>query len=250
MKVVFGAWIAVAFVLVALALVGYADQFRFYWSIALQSLSALFGAALCFRTYTAFPAGSPLGLAWGLIGAGLLAWGIGATIYAIYPLVNVGQETPYPYYSDFGYLAAGPLIVAGLLYFKQATELSVPPWGKIAAVAVLLLAGAWAYLANSQSLIEGDTATKLASLGYILFDPILMATTVMMASALRAGVVAEAWWYVVAGVTLFFAANQTYAYLVAQESYASGSWIDAGWIVGFGLIAYAAVNTRKILSTN
>lgn len=91
---------------------------------------------------------------------------------------------------------------------------------------------------------------KLTSLGYILTDPVMMATTVLVASSFRGGSVARAWWLVAAGVLLYFMANQIYTYLSMAETYASGHIIDTGWLIGFGLIALAALVTRNMMKVN
>ena len=59
--------------------------------------------------------------------------------------------------------------------------------------------------------------------------------------------IGRAWWYVVWGVLLYIVANQLYTYLMLSESYVTGSWIDIGWMLGFGLIAWAAATTRQML---
>ena len=246
-KVVAFVWVALSVALIALAAIGYDEQFRLYFSNAQQTASSLIAALLCLRTWAAFPPASPLGRAWGLIGTGVLSWGIGATIFGAYPVLHGGQDTPYPYYSDIGYLATSPLITAGLLVFMRSTGLTTPTWGKILSLLVLLVFGYWSFNANKEGLFEGDFATQLSSLCYTLFDPVLLAVTVLLASGFRGGVIGRAWWYVVWGVVLYFFANQLYTYLVLAESYVTGSWIDAGWMLGFGMIAWAAVTTKRML---
>lgn len=246
-KLVAFVWVALSLALMVLAFMDYDEQFRLYFSNAQQTASSLIAAYLCLRTWAAFPSGSPLGKAWGLIGAGVLSWGIGATIFGAYPLLHGGQDTPYPYYSDIGYLATSPLITAGLLLFKRTTGLVTPGWGKLLALVFLLLFGYWSFTANREGLLEGDFATQLSSLCYTLFDPILLGATVLLATSFRGGVVGRAWWYVVVGVVLYFFANQLYTYLVLAETYVTGEWIDVGWMLGFGLIAWAAVITRQML---
>ncbi len=240
-------WIALSIALAVLAWIDYDPQFRLYFSNVQQTASSLIAALLCFRTWAAFPPGSPLSRAWGLIGAGVLAWGIGATIFGAYPILHGGQDTPYPYFSDIGYLATSPLISAGLLSFRRSAGLATPAWGWALALALLIGCGYWTFLANREGLTGGDVATQLSSVGYTLFDPILLAVTVLLATAFRGGVIGRAWWYVVWGVLLYIVANQLYTYLVLSERYVTGSWIDIGWMLGFGLIAWAAATTRQML---
>ena len=246
-KLVALVWVVATLALVALAAVGFDQQFRLYYSNALQTLSSLVAAGACFYAMNAFPAQSPLRRVWGAIGAGVLAWGIGATIFGAYPLLHGGEDTPYPYWSDIGYLLTDPLMIAGLLLFKRATDLETPLWGQGLAVVASLVSVFLAYKANAEGIADPSPAMKAASVGYTLFDPALLGVTILVATSFRGGDVAKAWWFVVAGILLYFVANQLYTYLVLTEQYTTGHAIDAGWMLGFGLIGWAALKTRHLL---
>lgn len=246
-KLIAFVWVAATLVLVALAAIGFDPQFRLYYSNALQTLSSLGAAVACFYAMSAFPAQSPLRKVWGAIGAGVLAWGIGATIFGAYPVLNGGEDTPYPYWSDIGYLLTSPLMIAGLLLFKRATGLETPLWGQALALVAFLVSVFLAYKANAEGIADPSMAMKATSLGYTLFDPALLGVTILVASSFSGGDVAKAWWFVVAGILLYYVANQLYTYLVLTEQYTTGHAIDAGWMLGFGLIAWAALKTRHLL---
>lgn len=243
-------WLLLTLPIVVMAVAGSNESLRMYYSNVMQTLSSLACGVICLQVMRELPSGSPLKMAWGLIGASALVWGFGATLFAVYPLLNAGEETPYPYYSDLGYLLTAPLITIAFLYFRKGIGLSTPDWGKYTAGTVLVIGLYWTWLANRDGLSEDSLAMKLTSLGYILTDPVMMATTVLVASSFRGGSVARAWWLVAAGVLLYFVANQLYTYLSMSETYASGHLIDAGWILGFGLIALAALVTRNMMQVN
>lgn len=240
-------WVLATLMLLVFPLLGTPDDFRLYYSNALQTLSSLIAAGVCFYATSAFPDGSPLRKVWAAMGAGVLAWGIGATIFGAYPLLTGGEETPYPYYSDIGYLATGPLMIIGLLIFKRSTGLESPLWGKLLAAVLLAASGLLAYRANAEGLADPSLAMRATSLGYIIFDPLLLAVTVLTATGFRGGEVGAAWWYAVTGILLYYVANQAYTYLVLSETYATGHPIDVGWMLGFGLIAWAALKTRRLM---
>ena len=241
-------WVLATLMLLVFPLLGTDESFRLYYSNALQTLSSLVAAGVCFYATSAFPEGSPLRKVWAAIGAGVLAWGIGATIFGAYPLLTGGEETPYPYYSDVGYLLTGPFMIVGLLIFKRATGLESPLWGKMLAAILLVASGIMAYRANAEGLMDPDPAMKITSLGYLVFDPLLLAVTVLTATGFRGGEVGAAWWYAVAGIILYFIANQAYTFLVLAETYATGHPIDIGWMLGFGCIAWAALKTRRLMA--
>ena len=108
-------WLVLGFLILLFAALDVDATFRLYYSNVMQTLSPLLSALLCYRTMADFPKGSPMRKVWGFLGSGRLAWGIGAILFSSYPLLNNGAETPYPYYSDIGYLSLVPLVVTALL---------------------------------------------------------------------------------------------------------------------------------------
>src|SRR5712691_2361805 len=58
-------------------------------------------------------------IAWALIGASALSWGLGQSVWSYFVLVK-GQLVPLPSLADLGYLGAVPLAVAGVLCFPSA----------------------------------------------------------------------------------------------------------------------------------
>lgn len=240
-------WLLGTGALIAMPFAGVSDGFRLYYSNAGQVSISLVSALICFSTMNAFPSESALGKVWGAIAAGILAWAIAAAIFASYPLLNSGEDTPFPYYSDIFYLMTSPLMTVGLLMFKRSAGLESPLWGKMLALVALLGTGFMAYRANAEGLADPDLTLKLTTMGYFAFDPILFSVTLLTASSFRGGDVAASWWFVVAGILLYYISNQLYNYLVISEQYTTGSPIDAGWMLGFGLIACGAIRAKKLL---
>lgn len=240
-------WLILVVCLLVLPLVGIDDTTRLYYSNACQVLIVFVSALFCFGTARAFPSESALGKVWGAIGGGTLAWALGAAIFAVYPLIHNNEDTPFPYFSDVGYLLAPPLIAFGVWMFKRSTGLVSPTWGKALALVALVGAGALAYRANAEGLASDDLTLKMTAIGYTAFDPILLAVTLLTASAFRSGDVGASWWYVVAGILLYYVGNVLYNYMVLSEQYKTGSPIDASWLLGFGLIACGAVKAKKLL---
>lgn len=239
-------WLILSSMIVLFAVLDVDATFRLYYSNVMQTLSPLLSAILCYRTVVDFPKGSPMRKVWGFLGSGMLAWGIGAALFSSYPLLNDGAETPYPYYSDIGYLSLVPLVVIALFLLKNTLGIVSPLWGKMGSV--ILFAGAMviSLSANWEGLFKEGLIFPLVSICYIIFDPFLLTVTMLVASALYGGMAGKAWWYVLGGLVLYFIGNQSYTYLVFTKQYATGSPIDIFWVLGFGMIAMAAMMTHAL----
>src|SRR5689334_10397166 len=79
-----------------------------------ETLAAFIAAAVC--ATAAWRHHRRTRIAWGLIGASALSWGVGQAIWTYYELV-LGRQVPFPSFADLGFLGAVPLAVAGVLFF-------------------------------------------------------------------------------------------------------------------------------------
>src|ERR1700730_17725587 len=82
-----------------------------------ETLAALVAAAAC--GVAAWRHQRRTRIAWALIGASALSWGLGQTVWSYYELVK-GHQVPFPSFADLGYLGAVPLAVTGALFFPSA----------------------------------------------------------------------------------------------------------------------------------
>ena len=62
-----------------------------------------------------------LRLAWALLGASALSWGLGQSVWDWYQIFQ-NVLIPFPSLADAGYLGAVPLAIAGVLAFPVASE--------------------------------------------------------------------------------------------------------------------------------
>lgn len=242
-------WIIAGLFILIFSALSVDATFRLYYSNILQIISAVLSALFCYRTAFILPKGNPMRIVWILLGTGLAAWGIGNIIYSLYPWLNQGQETPYPYYSDIGFLAFIPLVVGALLIFKKNLGIITPRWGVVLAI-LLLICGLYTSGISNWDGLSGEGWLPLVSVCYIFFDPFLLMTVMLVASGLLGGSAANAAWFILGGLLLYFVGNQIYTYMVLTEQYVSGSPIDAFWVFGFCMIAIAAMSTHSLFKGN
>lgn len=242
------AWLSACIGLLVLYFSPVDPSLRVWYSNGLQISSAFICAILCFRAMTAFEAGDPMRKVWGLLGSGIFAWSCGALLWASYQYLHPGEETPYPWYSDIGYLTMPPLVIAGLLMLKRALQVPAPTWGILTTIWVLIIALAFQVWSSLEGLKAAENIqTYAAVIGYMVMDPFLLATTVLSASILGGGLMAMPWWVVLLGVLSIYMGDLGYNFLIAQGIYQTGMPIDLGWIIGFGCIAAAAMMNYKLM---
>ena len=147
---------------------------------------------------------------------------------------------PFPSPADIGYLLYYPLMLASLITLirRQLRHLS---WPVILDSAVGAL-GAAAVLAVLLSPVVDSALEEPLSLGtafavaYPLFNMVLVAGVIGIAvtAGLDAG---RRWGYLVAGLMVLTGADILYALRLANDAYAIGTPLDAGWAIGLTLVA-------------
>lgn len=223
------------------------QQLRFNYSLVAQIVAPVVAAICCYYAGSVLAKADAMRRVLGFLGTGMLCWGIGAVLFALYPLLNEGQETPYPWYADAGYLLIVPFTLAAFVVFKQNLHIQVPLFGKIGAIIFFLIGLALAVQFNLNKLNDSDSLLSyIVTLLYTVGDPLLLGGTVIIASILSGGAAARPWWFILIGLVFYYLANLIYTYLVLQQQYATGNPIDIGWPLGFGFIAVAALMIRSM----
>ncbi|TLM74289.1 MAG: hypothetical protein FDZ70_07290 [Actinobacteria bacterium] len=194
-----------------------------------------------------FPASEPLRKQWLFLGIGTALWSVGGGVWNVYEVV-LKQEVPFPGIADVVFLAAIPMLTAGCLLavgsFNRVLRMMLP-------VAISLLAG----VAAAAFVVLVPLRASLADASYPLFERLVgaaypVADLVLVlpfalalaftAARLGGGKIARPWWLVVAGLLAIVYADTMFAVLIAEGTYTAGMYIDAGWWVGFSLIAAGA----------
>jgi hypothetical protein len=182
-----GLWLIGTSVVWVLALLGIDPDVRLYYSNAMQLAVSLASALVCLVVAFGFPSKSALRRLWTLTGLSCFFWFIGQILFASYPLLNNGKETPFPSIADIGYLAAPLTLAAALWVYKRGMGLQAASWGMPAALAGFAASFAFGLYSNWGGITSGETATVLVQSGYALFQPIMMGMLIWVVSCFAEG---------------------------------------------------------------
>src|ERR1700730_4652755 len=205
-----------------------------------ETIAAFIAAAAC--AVAAFRHRQRTRIAWGLIGASALSWGLSQTIWTYYELVK-RKQVPFPSFADLGYLGVVPFAVTGAVFLPSAATRATSLLRTL--LDGLLIAGSlfiisWAtvlgvvYRAGSDSLVA-----QLIGLAYPAGDIVIGTIVLILASrAPRANRLP--FLLLAGGLIANLLADSGFAYLTTANLYGTGNPIDTGWLAGYLLIAIAA----------
>jgi two-component system, sensor histidine kinase and response regulator len=181
-------------------------------------------------------------LAWAFFAASAASWGIGEVVWSVYE-VGLGVTVPFPSAADAGFLVAIPLAVAGVFAFTSApSRLTTRGEALLAGaiVALSLLFVAWAIgLGKVYDMSSASPPARLIGLAYPVGDIITISVLVLALRRARRTELGRML-LLLGGLASAAFADSAFAYLTASGSYgAIGSLLDAGWVVGFLMIALA-----------
>jgi signal transduction histidine kinase len=182
---------------------------------------------------------------WLLIGAGVTFWGAGELIWTYYAHI-LDVEVPYPGLADVMYVAAYPVIFAGVLLLPHVR---VGKWER-ARLTLDALAGAIASIAIAWSFYLSDLIhldpnvgffENVVTLSYPIGDLILLIALIILTTR-RSQLQFDGRLVVIgAGITVTLVADTWYLFQAEAETYIEGGRLDAVWLAGYGLFALAAL---------
>ncbi|MGI8749817.1 MAG: diguanylate cyclase domain-containing protein [Thermoleophilaceae bacterium] len=179
-------------------------------------------------------------LAWGLIGAGVLAWTFGEIYFTA--VLWTAETVPVPSPADAGYLLMPPLVLPGLLLLLRSRTRGVPftlcADGFTAALAIGAVSAAIVFQ-TALDAASGDPLKVATTLAYPIGD-LILGGFVVGALAGTGWRLDRTWSLLGIGMLAFWLADSLYLVQVAHETYVSESWFDAGWWIGLTLICAAA----------
>src|SRR5262249_36475874 len=184
-------------------------------------------------------------VAWIAMGAAVLAWGIGNTVWTF--TVAGLADPPYPSAADVGFLAFYPpaYVAIVLLLRSRIVEMRSSLWldGVISGLAVGAVGTAVVFPAILGALDGASHAAVATNIAYPLLDLTLMGMVVwaLGVTGWRPG---RPWGLVAAGLLVFSVSDCLYLWETAVGTYTNGSPTDLGWLAGCVLLAWAAWQPR------
>jgi hypothetical protein len=176
-------------------------------------------------------------LAWFLIGAALVSWAIGDTIWSLR-----GDPTEVAGISDVFWLAWYPLVgvAMALLVRDRVPAFEVHRWID-GIVVMLLVTTPWVVLVLQPAAESSSASTldQIVDFAYPLGDAIIFGATlgVMALMGWRPG---RMWIVLGIGLAALCVADAAYSVDVLGRTYTDETAFDALWLAGMALIAYAA----------
>ncbi len=183
-----------------------------------------------------------LRLAWALIACSAASWTIGEVVWCVYE-VGLNQAVPFPSAADAGFLASVPFAIAGILAFSTSARGTATGWrmwldGLIIGVALVFVGWAMGLSVVLQGVRRVD---DLIALAYPASDIVILTLLILLirrASELQKGRML----LLLGGLAANAISDSAFAYLTATNNYtAVGSILDTGWVIGYLMIALAAI---------
>jgi diguanylate cyclase (GGDEF)-like protein len=201
------------------------------------------GALVCLARVVALPTDR---LAWGIVGAGLIAWAA-ADIYNTLVLAKL-DEPPYPSLADAGWLLYYPAnyVAIVLLASRRGMRPSAGIWldGMLTALACAALTSALLFAPILASAVDGATAAVVTNLAYPVGDLILIALVIAVLG-LTGWRPSRMWIVLAAGLVVSAIGDSWYLAETAKGTYAEGGVLDVLWPLSALLIGWAAWQPRR-----
>jgi PAS domain S-box-containing protein len=207
-----------------------------------QVLTAGFASAAC--VWKATRTAKKERRAWTLLGLSAGALAMGQVIYAYYDLV-LATPNSVPAAVQLAYVGGGPLAFVAILSFWDAPRGTATRWNVWLDGLIIVLAltfTEWALDLRTTvmaSIHSTDPAAYLPS--YYLFVDILIGAVLILAIRRATHRQQGRMLLVLGGLAAISLSDSTFAYLTANNQYTAGDVIDSGWVVGYLMIALAAL---------
>ena len=180
--------------------------------------------------------------AWYLFAAGQLCFVLGDGSRAFYESV-LGVEAPFPSLADVFYLLAYPVLTAGLVLLIRSRDIARDRGNLIDAMIVVTSVGvvSWVYMMEPHTQDSGISLLQiLISISYPLMDLLLLAVAARL--MVSPGGRPPAYYLLGAGLISLLVSDALYTVTLLNETYYTGSYVDAGWLVSYVLLGACALH--------
>ena len=181
------------------------------------------------------------------LGLGVSSYAVGMAIWSYYEMV-LHQATPFPSWADAGFLAQYPLLLIGIL--RLPTRRLPPPlrWRVVLDSLITLTALvtlSW-YFVLGPTLQQGTESllAKVLGAAYPLGDLVLLVSLLLVMAQRRDSVPRPVVAALSLGLLCIIVADTVFAYQTLKGTYATGSFGDIGWPLGYLCIGLAAGLSR------
>jgi signal transduction histidine kinase len=182
--------------------------------------------------------------AWRLIGAAALTWGVGQLVWSALELSGSGAPAGFPSVADLFFLAAIPLVAAGVLSWPTAPVHALAQLRTLLdglLIASSLLFASWALvLGPTYHAGGGSLPARVVGLAYPIGDMVTLTIVFSVLVRTRGRAIVQPGLIALAIVSMGLA-DSAFAYLAGKGAYVPGAWLDLGWLVGWLLVAVAAL---------
>ena len=209
-----------------------------------QILAALIASAAC--AWKATRTANKERRGWILLALSTGALAIGQVIYAYYDLV-LATPNSVPALVQLAYIGGAPLAFAGMLCFWDAPRGTATRWsvwldGLIIVLSLIFIEWALDLRTTVMAAIQSTDQQIAAYLPtYYLFADILIGTILILAIRRATHHQQGRMLLLLGGLAAISLSDSTFAYLTANNQYTAGDVIDSGWVVGYLMIALAAL---------
>jgi PAS domain S-box-containing protein len=183
-----------------------------------------------------------------LLGLGILSWALGQMLFTYYEWV-LDQPPPLPSIADVGYLSVYPFLLLGILLLP-ARPIPVASRTRIALDGLMTMTAAvtfsWYFILGP--VMQQGTETTLAkavATAYPLAGIVLIACLIILASRPGEHTLRPAVRLLALGLTLVVVADSNFAYWSLHDAYATGTFPDVGWSLGYMLVALGAFAAQQ-----
>jgi PAS domain S-box-containing protein len=183
---------------------------------------------------------------WILLGLSTGALALGQVIYAYYDLVLASPDS-VPAIVQLAYVGGGPLAAAGMLCFWDAPRGTATRWnvwldGLIIVLSLVFIEWAINLKTTLMAAIQSTDQQVAAYLpSYFLFVDIVIGAILILAIRRATYHQQGRMLLLLGGLAAISLSDSTFAFLTANNEYTAGDAVDSGWVVGYLMIALAAL---------